>query len=143
MAEKVKTVKEFFNKEKCDCNKVATYYYLPSYTGKKEEQKTLSVNKIDKKLSKLKKASEKVFSYRKAKKLLEQSESLSKDIDFSITTIAKNKFVINKVKKLRSLGSSKDEINDVMKCNKTCNVLLAFHVVFYRTLSYSSNNLVV
>lgn len=38
MAEKVKTVKEFFNKEKCDCNKVAIYFYMPGYTGKKEEQ---------------------------------------------------------------------------------------------------------
>jgi hypothetical protein len=37
MADKVKTVKEFINRERCECKKIATYYYMPSYTGKKEE----------------------------------------------------------------------------------------------------------
>lgn len=38
MRDKIKNVKEFFNREKCSCNKIATYYYAPSYEGKKEEQ---------------------------------------------------------------------------------------------------------
>lgn len=34
----VKTVKDFIEKEKCACNQIAVYWYMPGYVGKKEEQ---------------------------------------------------------------------------------------------------------
>jgi hypothetical protein len=40
MSEEIKKVKEYFglDKEKCACGKMAVYWYMPGYEGKKEEQ---------------------------------------------------------------------------------------------------------
>lgn len=74
----------------------------------------ISQPKIEKKLNKLKSVAENISSIRKTKKILEETEKFSKDIDVSIKSIAESTFIRNKVSKLKELGSSKLELEELI-----------------------------
>jgi uncharacterized protein YaaW (UPF0174 family) len=69
---------------------------------------------INLKLKKLNIAKSLAFSKSQKKKVLDNAETLSETIDEKIESIALNKFVIRKTKKLKSLGESREKINSLI-----------------------------
>lgn len=94
-------------------------YKKPSNLEQAKKQKDadqVNVAKIFIEIKKLKIAKKLAFT-RKAKiKLIDKSEDLIDDIESKIKSVALNRFTIRKVKnwRLKNLGGSRDEINDII-----------------------------
>src|SRR5574344_435839 len=83
-------------------------------SAREQKNKSQSSIKISVKLKKLQIASKLALTKGKKKKIQGQAVELLKEVDTKIKSLALQKFVVRKVKRLQALGEKREKINEII-----------------------------